>query len=302
MFLGLLILSTAATVSARLFHKLPTIPDGWKIASTALPTDKVTLKIGLEQQYSAALEQAVLNISTPDHPDYGNHMTREELRSYVAPHQQSVDDVVSWLAGHGVVPAIDNDWMTIATDVKTANEMLDAEFKWYHHEEDHVLKLRTLHYSVPDSVAEHVDLVQPTTRFGHPGRRRSTISEVSRPDEVPGLRLMQVDMETATTSSDPAFCTTTVTPECIRAQYNIGYKPHAGHNNRVAFASYLEEYARYDDLEQFQENFVPKAVGQNFSVTLISGGLNDQSSSSGSSMFLFRGISSMAINMRAQLY
>lgn len=302
MFLGLLILSTAATVSARLFHKLPTIPDGWKIASPALPTDKVTLKIGLEQQYSAALEQAVLNISTPDHPDYGNHMTREELRSYVAPRQQSVDDVVSWLEGHGVVPAIDNDWMTIATDVKTANEMLDADFKWYHHEEDHVLKLRTLHYSVPDSVAEHVDLVQPTTRFGHPRLRRSTISEVSYPDEVPGLKLMKVDVETATTSSDPAFCTTTVTPECIRAQYNIGYKPHAGHNNRVAFASYLEEYARYDDLEQFQENFVPKAVGQNFSVTLISGGLNDQSSSSGSSMFLFRGISSMAIIMHARLY
>lgn len=296
MFLPLAILATAATVSGRLFHRVPAIPQGWSRASSALHNDKVTLKIGLKQQHTAALEEAVLAISTPGNPDYGKHLTREELRSYVAPHQQSVDDVTSWLAEHGIAPAAaDNEWMTIVTDVKTANEMLDADFSWYQHEEGGVFRLRTLHYSVPDAVADHIDLVQPTTRFGHLGAKSSTIFDVTvldDDDEVASLK--QADLSSA--SADAAPCITTVTPQCLKAQYNISYTPtsqpfyhpyrpgphrpgpHRNQENLVAFASYLEQYARYSDLERFQGQVFPDAEGQNFSVTLINGGLDDQES------------------------
>lgn len=185
--------------------------------------------------------------------------------------------MTAWLAKYGIVPTVDNDWMTITTNVSTANALLDADFQWYSYVEGGGLKLRTLSYSVPDALAEHVDLVQPTTRFGNLGRQRSTIFEVAiLPDE-------QVAAFQASATDSAAACTTTVTPACLRAQYNINYTPSAD-GNLVAFASYLEEYARYDDLEQFQQQFLPAAAGQNFSVQLINGGLNDQNSADDSGM------------------
>ncbi|KUI57401.1 Tripeptidyl-peptidase sed2 [Cytospora mali] len=284
----LAILSTAATVSARVFDTVPGVPRGWSKASPALPSDKVTLKVGLKQQHAAALEQTVLAVSTPGHSDYGKHLTREELRSYVAPDQQSVDNVTSWLAEYGITPAVDNDWVTFVTDVKTANELLDATFNWYQYSDGGSYKLRTLSYSVPDEVADHVDLIQPTTRFGHLGAKKSTIFDVTvLDDETVPLR------EGYAASADAAPCTTTVTPQCLKAQYNINYPPHLHHprypepseqfqGNLVAFASYLEQYARYSDLESFQLKVIPEAGNQNFSVTLIDGGLNDQASEEGS--------------------
>lgn len=197
--------------------------------------------------------------------------------------------MTAWLATYGIVPAADNDWMTITANVSTANALLDADFQWYSYAEGSGggPKLRTLSYSVPDALAErYVDLVHPTTRFGHLGRQRSTIFEVAvlPDDDEQVAAFLQEQASSASATDAAAACTTTVTPACLRAQYGIGYTP-AADGNLVAFASYLEEYARYDDLEQFQQQFLPAAEGQNFSVQLINGGLNDQDSTDDSGTF-----------------
>lgn len=275
--LCLALLTAAAAVSARVLDSVPAVPQGWSKASAALPTDKLALKIGLKQQHAAALEQAVLAVSSPGHPSYGKHLTREELRSYVAPTEQSVADVTAWLAKYDVVPAVDNDWITISTDVETANAMLDADFGWYEYEKGGGLKLRTLSYGVPDEIAQHVDLIQPTTRFGQLGSKRSTIFDIviveDEDEDVAALK----ETVAASPAAAAAPCTTTVTPQCLKAQYNISYTPETD-GNLIAFASYLEEYARYADLESFTTQVLPEAAGQNFSVTTINGGLNDQDS------------------------
>lgn len=275
----LALLATATLASARVFDSLPTIPQGWTRKAPGLPTDKLALKIGLKQQHAAALEKTVLDISTPSHPDYGKHLSVEELRRYVAPTTDATNAVLEWLDEYGIQPVVDNDWMTVITDVATANELLDADFHWYEYVAGGGAKLRTLSYSVPDEVAAHVDLVQPTTRFGQLGAQRSTISEIKIIDEADeaGLR---VDVE-ATPAAAAAACVTTVTPACLKDQYNIGYTPST-EGNLVAFASYLEQYARYSDLARFEATQLPEAVGQNFSVTLINGGLNDQASTESS--------------------
>lgn len=285
------LLATAAVVTARVFDSVPSVPEGWTKVSPALSTDRLSLKIALKQQHAVALEQAVLAISTPGNPDYGKHMTREELRSYVAPSALAVDSVKSWLAAYGIEPVVvDNDWLTISTDVATADALLDAEFAWYEYDEEEGnnggssgsgKKLRTLSYSVPDEVAEHVDLVQPTTRFGQLGAKRSTISDMRILDEIEAAAVKIASAATA--AADAAPCTTTVTPACLKAQYNINYTASPD-GNLVAFASYLEQYARYADLQRFEAEQVPEAVGQNFSVTLINGGLNDQDSSEDAGM------------------
>lgn len=274
-----LLLLLATAVSARVFDSLSAIPKGWTEVREAEPTDTVTLKIALKKQHVAALKQAVLDMSTPGHAKYGQHMSRDQVRSYVAPSKRSTDAVAEWLASYGIEPSVDNDWFTFSTAVSTANEMLGAAFSWYDYEEGGGSKLRTLSYSVPDSVASHVNMIQPTTRFGQLGAKRSAIFNMTVVDEG-DFRIQQLKAG----ASSAAACEFVVTPDCLRSQYNIGYTPST-EGNLVAFASYLNEYARYADLATFEAKHVPDAVGQNFSVELISGGLNNQSATSSSSVF-----------------
>lgn len=268
--------ATAAT--ARLMDSLPSVPQGWTQIRQAAVSEAITLRLALPQQHADALEQAVLEMSTPGHANYGKHLSRLELRSYTAPTHEAVSSVVSWLTSSNIKPIVDNDWITFSTTVETANELLNTTFAWYQYEKGGSPKLRTLDYSVPDELADNIDLIQPTTRFGQLGARKSTIFDMQV------LGPVGEEAKVAATDAAAADCNVNqITPACIKSLYKINYKPTAA-GNLVAFASYLEEYARYSDLASFESKFLPAAVGQNFSVQLVNGGLNSQNSNSDSGM------------------
>ncbi|KAI1338223.1 tripeptidyl-peptidase [Xylariaceae sp. FL0016] len=268
MFSLLVLLATAA--SAKVMDSLPTVPKGWTEVRQASSDEPIALRLALPQQHADALEQAVVEMSTPGHPNYGKHMSRLELRSYTAPSKQSASSVVGWLAESGIESSVNNDWITFATDVGTANKLLDTTFAWYQYEAGGSPKLRTLSYSIPDELAGNIDLIQPTTRFGQLGAKKSTIFEM----QILGKVEDQPEMEIAA-----ADCSSTrVTPDCLKSLYNIKYTA-SPKGNLVGFCSYLEEYARYSDLQTFEKQYATSAVGQNFTVELVNGGLDNQSSS-----------------------
>lgn len=67
--------------------------------------------------------------SDPFHERYGQHLSKEEVESLVAPHADSIHTVNEWLASHGLVgdslsrsPA--KDWVTVKVPVSLAEEML----------------------------------------------------------------------------------------------------------------------------------------------------------------------------------
>ncbi|KAI1759386.1 tripeptidyl-peptidase [Hypoxylon sp. FL1150] len=270
---ALVLFASASAATAKVMDSLAAVPKGWSEVRQASPDDAVTLRVGLPQEHAAALEQAVLEISTPGHPNYGMHMSRDQVRSYTAPKEESVSSVVNWLVQSGIKPSVNNDWITFNTDVKTANDLLDANFAWYQFDQGGNPKLRTLSYSVPDELSASIDLIQPTTRFGQLGAKRSTIFEmqVLEPAEEDAVK---ANVAVAAADCNPSQ----ITPACIKSLYNIQYTA-SPEGNLVAFSSYLEEYARYSDLQTFERNYLSKATGQNFTVELVNGGLNDQTSS-----------------------
>lgn len=285
----LALLASATAVSARVFDTLPAVPKGWREVRAAKSSDPIALKIALKQQHPAELEQALLEISTPGNANYGMHMSREELRSYTAPKPRSVSDVATWLTEYDVKHEVDNDWISLWTTVGTANKLLDTNFSWYEYEEGGGPKLRTLAYSVPDEIADHVDLIQPTTRFGQLGAKRSTIFDMTIIDDNEPIKAASADVngvKAKVAAAAAPVCGATITPDCLRSLYNINYVPKTK-GNLVAFASYLEEYARYADLQTFETNYVPAAQGQSFDVALVNGGLNDQNSTSDSGELFF---------------
>ncbi|KAJ4294214.1 Tripeptidyl-peptidase sed2 [Kalmusia sp. IMI 367209] len=267
--LALLVGSLLATQGlAEPFEKLFGIPEGWKRQSFATDDQVLKLKIALRQGDAAGFEQAVLEMSTPSNPKYGKHFQdHEEMKRMLLPRGESVSSVSAWLKAAGVENVHqDADWLDFKTTVGVANKMLDARFAWYISEEEKPRKvLRTLEYSVPDDVAEHINLVQPTTRFSAIRANHETNREIY------GIQL-------ASTPNVTVNCDAGITPQCLKTLYKVDYKPDPNSGSKVAFASYLEEYARYSDLALFEQNILPEAIGQNFSVIQFNNGLNNQSS------------------------
>jgi tripeptidyl-peptidase-1 len=235
------------------------------------------LQVALAQGDAAGFEQAVLDMSTPDHPNYGKHFrTHDEMKRMLQPTASSVDAVLQWLKEAGITDITqDADWMTFQTTVEKANHLLDANFQYYTNRYKHVERLRTLEYSVPDSLVPHVNLVTPTTRFGQLHPNRMTLHGKAKAADETFRKAVQ------SASTD---CNSAITPQCLKDLYKVGgYQADASNGNKVAFASYLEQYARYSDLALFEQNIAPYADGLNFTVIEYHGGLNDQNSPADSS-------------------
>ncbi|KAH6621631.1 peptidase S8/S53 domain-containing protein [Chaetomium sp. MPI-SDFR-AT-0129] len=277
----------ASVVSGRVMDRLHATPKGWVQSREATPDEPIFLRIALKQQSDrvTALDKAVLDIATPGHPNYGMHMTRDELRSYTAPSQKSLTTVIEWIRDYVVKYHVENDWISFHTTVERASELLNTRFSWYQLAQGGGEPvLRSLSYSVPDHVAGHIDLIQPTTRFANLNAQKSSIFDIlpiASSDEIGGPG-NKANFAANPPDDDPDSCASTITPGCLRKLYNIHYKPTDACDNKVAFASFLEEYARYDDLAAFEERLVPDAIGLNISVELVNGGLDTQDSESDS--------------------
>ena len=216
----------------------------------------------------------MLDVSTPDHPKYGQHLQGHEVKAMLQPTEAATNAVISWLQDYNITTIDDEgDWVNFKTDVVTANAMLDTTFQWFQSDYKGLQRLRTLRYSVPKEVAEHVNLIQPTTRFGNMRPMRSLILEEEYFEEATGQPKWRTE---ASSSAVDASCNTTITPQCLLELYNVHYKADPNNGNKVGYASFLTEYARYADLATFEKSYAPYAIGENFSVIEFNGGLNDQ--------------------------
>lgn len=219
------------------------------------------------------LDQTLMEVSTPSHLRYGRHLKRSELKDLMRPSQGASASVLRWLSDFGINDSDihdDGDWINFQTVVSTAESMMDTTFDWYRNRHNGAEGIRTLQYSVPEQVRQHIELVQPTTRFGQVKPQLSHVRE-------------RMPIGIAGTGLNVTACNATITPACLKDLYKIGdYKGDPSNGNMLAFNNFLEEYPRYADLARFEEEYAPYAVGSNFTYTSINGGLLDQNSSSDS--------------------
>ncbi|KAL3463032.1 peptidase S8/S53 domain-containing protein [Aspergillus heterothallicus] len=252
-------------------EQLQKAPDGWLRGAPPRPSKQMKFQIAVHQEKTTELEQLVLDMSTPGHHNYGNHMKRDELRALVRPSNRTLEQVLSWLATEGVSSEFivsHGNWIEAMMSVSQAESLLRTKFHRYSHRKTHKHTIRTLSYSVPREIYPYIQLIQPTTRFGQPG------AQIAQPvfEPVP-----------ATFQDLTSNCSITVTPDCLRELYGI-YDTEAelDSRNKLGISGYLEQYARYADLEQFMETYAPNRTDTNFTVVSINGGLNLQNSSEGS--------------------
>ena len=90
------------------------------------------------------------------------------MAQFVAPTQDTVDAVTAWLKENDIEatkasPA--GDWLAFSVPVSKANELLNADFKEFVHSESGQTSIRTLTYSIPADLQDHLDFVHPTTVY-----------------------------------------------------------------------------------------------------------------------------------------
>ncbi|KAI1998222.1 Tripeptidyl-peptidase sed2 [Ophidiomyces ophidiicola] len=248
----------------KLAERLPTIPDGWTQGDRADAASLVHLKLSVRAKNPELLHRTLLEISTPGSRRYGQHMKRDEVQAMVAPDPKASDGLVAWLREGGVkVENIDNrgDWIDFSTTVDKAERLLNTQFYHFMDKSNKARKIRSLEYSLPSGISRHVRTVQPTTFFGQMEHHRSHI-----------LRPIK-------SMSDFASSAALNTPATLRQLYSMqGFKVTNKTRNLLGVSGYLDQYARYSDLNTFIQRYAPEAKGATFSVELLNGGKNDQNS------------------------
>jgi tripeptidyl-peptidase-1 len=164
--LSISILVQAAAVR-NVFESIKQLPRGWSFVRTANGTEPIKLRVSLKQQNIDHFYEKLLKVSTPDHQNYGMHYEGHELRSLLRPRDETSRATMNWLSENNITAIKDEgDYLLFSTDVLTANRMLRTEFGWYQARQTKQQVLRARSYSVPDEVRDHINFVQPTTRFG----------------------------------------------------------------------------------------------------------------------------------------
>jgi tripeptidyl-peptidase-1 len=254
----------------QVMESLNGVPSGWKRGERPSPYITINLRLALNQS-NVEFHQAVIDISTPGHPKYGQHMTREEMREMLRPDTDTMENVITWLMSEDVAPnvvVVEGSWIKFQVPLAQAERMLKAQYFYYHDVANQNTLIRTLIYSVPEAVHSNIVLIQPTTRFGH-------INQHSAPGPDKPIIASPEDLT--------AECGFVVRPECLRDLYDVkNTSASPDPRNRLGISGFLEQFARHSDLYDFMNGLSPKESDANFSVVRINGGLNDEDSPSGS--------------------
>ncbi|PGG95836.1 hypothetical protein AJ79_09845 [Helicocarpus griseus UAMH5409] len=277
--LGVLLFSLAAALQAtpingfQVIERLVSIPDGWTQGSAPDKSTPLRFRLAVHQEKADLFHQNVLAVSTPGHPRYGKHMKRGEVKDFLRPRSEVSDQLMAWLIAEGISSdKIKNDgaWIRFDATVEQAERLLNTRFYYYTEDQSKESQIRTLEYSVPASIAANVHMIQPTTMFARLQPQMSTIMRTE----------ISTQIDTALDgAADVDVCATQNTPSCLRTLYNFAdFKAPEGVVSRIGVSGYLDQYAQYEDLESFLATFVPEAIGSNFSVQSINGGLNTQGS------------------------
>ncbi|KAK1658324.1 peptidase S8/S53 domain-containing protein [Colletotrichum godetiae] len=273
-------------------------PPGWKLSRPADPNHRFSISIAADR--SGHVERALYSVSTPGHELYGKHLSREEAQALLNPDTELRDVIINWLQEHGNATAADiasdSHWISVQTTVKKANSLLDADFGWFRNVDSGKEVLRTLKYSLPLELKSKISLITPSTRFcSHPMMHQGPALAGPLAGDAPNdelrkvkrtltglnpklLYTAQVDRITPPASQaqvDPT-CNRTITPNCIRALYNVPSKMNVSAARGLGIYASQNQVAKFDDFALFAKNVDQPSTGVKFSFLSINNGTTDQ--------------------------
>lgn len=210
--------------------------EGWEKHERLSPSEDVYLTFALKQSNLESLERYFWDVSDPRSSAYGNHFSLYSLTQLIAPSQATLEAIKVWLEKHGVFPSdcstiVTNDFMTCRMPCESAEAMLvGAKFYRFKHSKLSTPVIRSAqHYSVPASVAPHLDFVGGVLHF-------PAVNGPSSPRLAEDVK-DQIHIG--------------VYPSTLRERYNVSDTVGTHPNNKQSVAQFLEQYYHPGDLKEF---------------------------------------------------
>jgi tripeptidyl-peptidase-1 len=119
---------------------------------------------------------------------YGQHLSAAEVKDLVRPSDEAISKVHDWLHSNNISPSqlqysSAKDWLKVTLPVEAIEKLLNTNYSVYRHEDgDHIV--RTPDWSLPKSLHEHVQTIQPTNSFFRPMTQRKTLKTFPIEDEI----------------------------------------------------------------------------------------------------------------------
>ncbi|KAI0505389.1 Pro-kumamolisin [Xylaria bambusicola] len=276
-------------------------PPRWRKSNLAKDDTVIHLNIGLRHDGYHELERRLYEVSSPSHSQYGRHLTRKELEKLLRPPQETINLVRDWLYGRGITQvnySSGGDWITASAPVRQVEALLDCRYHEFLNIENNETIIRTLKWSMPEYLREHVDVIQPTNSFframpqdrygGIPqpdwerNRRVPTYEELVEEDLVDRGHLDTPTIEElpANPTIKDACNRLAVTPLCLRVLYGtFGYRVQ-NDTNKVGVVNFLGNGNNRSDIMRYLKVYRPDALEGGgtdyFETTLVAGATDEQ--------------------------
>ncbi|KAJ7826871.1 tripeptidyl peptidase A [Mycena olivaceomarginata] len=205
----------AASATSLVKDSLPEPPSGWA-----------------ELQHAQLSPSRGLNLRFATHliPDYGNHLSKEQVHALSKPSSDALDLVERWLATHN---ASSVKWSASKDNLFSAEEMLSTRF----------------------GVFEHLKSGNPS------GSPRGMVVASSHLEKRP-VALNQSDFTSCVSVVDP--------PCVRRLYNIGNYTPAiVDGSNRIGVAGYLNIWARPESLKLYLNDYIPESIGSNYTMEIV---------------------------------
>ncbi|MCJ1248318.1 hypothetical protein MMC30_005535 [Trapelia coarctata] len=269
----------------------------WSRNEKFKPNGRTTLPVwvGLKQSNLDHGHEILMDISSPNSENYGKHLSADEVAEMFAPSQASIDAVHSWLVASGVEPARvvlspGRHWLKFNATIAEVESLLQTEYKYYQNlsGQGH---LACEEYSIPKTLQQHIDLIMPTVHFDtklflepESKRKKRNAPANFQPGDPSNTGFMPKKGKTlsgptpdASVAYTLANCNQFVTPDCLRALYNLPNGTLA--KSSYAVVEYTPQAYLQSDLNKFYSTVsrqIPQGTGPLFDS--IDGGVDQTTS------------------------
>ncbi|WPH04960.1 Aorsin [Acrodontium crateriforme] len=245
----------------------------------------IPIRIALKQSNLETGHDMLMDVSSPQSPNYGKHMTAEQVHAHFAPADETVALVKEWLLSsglnHGDILHYENKgWLAIDVPARHAEKLFSTEY-YEHDGPDAKTRVGCDEYYLPARLAEHIDFIKPGVKLSAPLKKRvierGEDGSKHRPHwpGPPGWPYHYQHHDPhgyppGAGSLPPSLqhCDVNMTITCIKALYNI---PDATKSQSVNVMGLYESYDAFSqaDLDLFFKHFAPN-VPQGTTPTIYS--------------------------------
>ncbi|KAF2185998.1 subtilisin-like protein, partial [Zopfia rhizophila CBS 207.26] len=248
----------------------------------AFSPELIYFRLVLRPQNTNLIPSKLLELSTPGHHQYGQHLSQREIHQIFSPSSQTIGSVSEWLIDTGVTHfEINNQSVSFSTTIQNSKKLFPANLSKRSEGFNDETTWRIHNYAVPDRLKTHVNFIQHTHHHEY--------FPLQHNDKIETIGLHNKTRRSTNTIPQDyiGVCTSKcnsriVTPACLRQLYSVP-ETHNRNASRAAFVTFsdLNTFGRLNDLSTFEYRYTPNVEKEGFSVKRFkpkafgSGGVDD---------------------------